>query len=246
MFHCNRITAILVIAVFASVHSASAQSDDVSLGDLARNLRKNQPPPRTVIDNDNLPAVMEQGENKRWHTGLHSPAESSILKIVNSSSPDVSCALSFDGQRDLAAESFHPEKVPETELSKLDGPAMIANDSLQVSVHNGSGWELREITVSLTLVQHRYDALNQLGGLRLMPATMSSTSGSEKRPDTTVLFHMKGTAAPSSTTLFQAPLGITVSPDQEWHWAIVQAKGIPPVSTSAPPTEPLTAIQAPN
>ncbi len=50
---------------------------------------------------------------------------------------------------------------------------------------------------------------------------------SEKQPDSTVLYHLKGSAAPSSTTVFHETLGTTLGQDQEWHWAIVQAKGVP-------------------
>jgi hypothetical protein len=44
----------------------------------------------------------------------------------------------------------------------------------------------------------------------------------------TVLYHLKGSAGPFSTALFKQAIGISLSSDQEWHWAIVQARGIPP------------------
>lgn len=49
-----------------------------------------------------------------------------------------------------------------------------------------------------------------------------------KRPDTAVLYRMRAAAAPFGVTVFAAPLNVEIGPDQEWHWAIVQAKGYPP------------------
>jgi hypothetical protein len=60
---------------------------------------------------------------------------------------------------------------------------------------------------------------------------------SEKHPDSTVLYHLNGSAAPSSTTVFHENLGVAPGQDQEWHWAIVQAKGVPsskPETAAAP------------
>ena len=54
----------------------------------------------------------------------------------------------------------------------------------------------------------------------------------QKQPDVTMLLHVKGSAAPSTTATFRTPLNFALFPDQEWHWAIVRAKGIPP---QAPP-----------
>jgi hypothetical protein len=54
----------------------------------------------------------------------------------------------------------------------------------------------------------------------------------QKQPDVTLLLRMKGSAAASTTATFRAPLNFALFPDQEWHWAIVKAKGIPP---QAPP-----------
>jgi hypothetical protein len=228
---------------------ALAQSDDMSLGDLARNLRKNQAPPRTVIDNDNLSDVMEQGENKRWTSSSSRPSvERAAIQLVSGASPDVTCALSFSGQRDLLGSTLHPESLPDTELGKLDGPATILGDSLQISIHNGSDWDVREITVGFTLVHRQEPAYREIDGFRLLPATLNNPMSTEKNREITVLYHMKGTAAPAATTLFQAPLNISVGPDQEWHWAIVRAKGIPPAKSSEPSPAPGPApvIEAPN
>ena len=50
----------------------------------------------------------------------------------------------------------------------------------------------------------------------------------QKQPDVTVLLRVKGSAPPSATALFRTQLNFALFPDQEWHWAIVRAKGVPP------------------
>ena len=45
------------------------------------------------------------------------------------------------------------DEIPRSELSKLDGPATLDGDSLQVSMHNGTSWELREIVIGLTIIR---------------------------------------------------------------------------------------------
>jgi hypothetical protein len=39
---------------------------------------------------------------------------------------------------------------------------------------------------------------------------------------------MRAAAPPFGVTVFAVPLNVEIGPDQEWHWAIVQAKGYPP------------------
>ncbi len=245
MLRLAHIAAILLASVAALTTLAVAQSEEISLGDLARTLRKNQLPPRAVIDNDNLSSVMEEGENKRWaSSSLRVGLDKAALQIVNASSPDVTCALSYSGQKDLLDDTSRPQSLPEDELNKLSGPATITGDSLQLTLHNGSNWDLREITIGFTLVHRPTDLLTQFDGLRLVPAAINIPV-LEKTSDTTVLYHLKGTAAPAATAVFQAPLNVSIGPDQDWHWAIVQAKGIPAVPQAAPaPTQPI--IQAPN
>ncbi len=143
------------------------------------------------------------------------------------SSPDVTCDLSFSGSAtSLLSDAYAPQELPAGELAKLDGPATISGDTLQVSVHNGTTWNIKEITVGLTILRDSGTDAAQSGSARLIPAAETTTLLSEKHPDVTVLYHLKGSAAPSSTTVFQETLSAALSHDQEWHWAIVQAKGI--------------------
>ena len=43
-----------------------------------------------------------------------------------------------------------------------------------------------------------------------------------------MIYRMRAAAPPSATTVFSTPLRLELAPDEEWHWAIVQAKGYPP------------------
>jgi hypothetical protein len=213
---------------------SQAQSSDPSLGDLARSLRKNQAPPRKVIDNDNLSEVMEAGVNKRWDiAGIHFSVGKNAIEMVNASSPDVTCALAYHGE---PVEGPRPENLPVEELVKIDGPATIVGDSIQVAVQNGTAWELREITVGLTLSRSAPPDASQLSGAKLLPATLSTPPSPERRSDVTILYHLKGKAEAMGAGLFRDQLKLPVPPDQDWHWAVVQAKGIRPAASTSPPT----------
>jgi hypothetical protein len=236
------IHAVAPLALALLLVAQLQAQEETSLGDLARSLRKVQTPPKTVIDNDNLAAVMEEGETKKW--ALVEPLRRDPIQMVRMGAPDVTCALAFSGQPDPLAE-LQPQSLPDAELAKLDGPATLVGDSLHVSVHNGSAWDLREITVSLTIVRQQdtpppplqYDAMNLVPTMvRSVPSADSSVAvSSEKLSDFTVLYHLKGTAAPSATVVLRETLTTPLAPEQEWHWAIVQAKGIPPVTNTPPP-----------
>ncbi|MGA9041234.1 MAG: hypothetical protein WB421_11915 [Terriglobales bacterium] len=216
--------------------AASAQSDDapVPLGDLARSLRKSkapEPAAPTVIDNDNLTQVMQQVETKRLD-GSPLFSIDSAGKDFKMTSPDGSCSLSFNANSTaLLSVPYVAQDMPESEIAKLDGPATIDGNSLQVAVYNGSAWNVKEITVGLTLVRHDDAAAEPFGPAKLIQASTGLTDPAppaEKHSDVTVLYHLKGSAAPSATIVFRSALDATLAPDQEWHWAIVQAKGVPP------------------
>jgi hypothetical protein len=214
---------------------ARAQSDDAPLGDIARSYRKSQAPPQTVIDNDNLPAVMEEGEDRKWKAAPPKPLPQPV-QLINMSSPNVTCALSFNANTpDLLANAPRPQRLPDGELAKLDGPAAINGNTLEVSLLNATAWDVREITVSLTLVHKKIpmSAAFLAGAVKLMPATVETSSNDRKEADTTFLYHLHGAAVPYSTAVFRETLERPVEPDEDWHWAIVQAKGMPPAVTPA-------------
>ncbi len=236
-------------AIFAAVLLGAftlpvcAQSDDpnnVSLGDLARSLREkkeaaNTPAPlKPVIDNDNLNAVMDDVASHRPSHSLSFSFDALGKKFQVSSSPDVTCSLSFNANATaLISDPYASRDLPADDLAKLDGPAIINGDTLEVSVHNGSGWSLKEITIGLTILRPGEGGEAYVGPARIITAAATPLPGStpppeEKRSDTTMLYRIKGAAAPDSTTVFREALSTPPTPDQEWHWAIVQAQGYPP------------------
>jgi hypothetical protein len=242
-FYLPLIAAILFIGSAAPV-CAQDYGDDVPLGDVARTLRRQAAPSETVIDNDNLSRVMEDVETRR-------AADPSLLFSLDPgsnsfhvSSPDVTCSLSFSANSSSLLSDPVTNELPRTELAKLDGPASIDGDTLQVTVHNGSSWELREVVVGLTIIRARDggSVASYHGNAKIIPAVAGTSipaqDSSQKQPDVTVLLHMKGSAAPSSTATFRTSLNFELFPDQEWHWAIVRAKGIPPETIPGVPGQP--------
>jgi len=227
-------SSLLLLLVSLSLPvGAVAQSDgnDISLGDLARSYRKSQgPAAHTLIDNDNLSQVMDEVQARKLAGGLLFSFDG-LGKSFQVSSPDGTCSLSFSAQAtSLLSTPFAARDLPDSELVKLEGPAIIDGDRLQVSVHNGSAWDLREITVAITILRPPDMTTADYGPAKLLPAAGESIVSTEKRPDMTVLYHLKAAAAPLTTTVFQGSLDATPSADQEWHWAIVQARGIAPAS----------------
>ena len=240
---------VLVVAMLAPL-PVSAQEDAPSLGDFARNLRKNkaqqqpQPPAdpahptpvrtlpaHTVIDNDNLTQVMEDAKRakpvKEDKTVFSIDSASNTVKV---SSPDVTCSLSFNARASsLLIKPVLIEDLPLTELVKLDGPGSIQDESLQLQVFNGTDWDLREITVGLTLERKPGQDAELAARARVIPAAQGMAPiAIERHSDVTLLYHLKAEAKPFSTTAFRESIGITPGPDEDWRWSIVEAKGIRP------------------
>src|ERR1700675_995949 len=92
------VVALCVLWTFA----ATAQDDESSLGDLARNFRKNKVGPHQdapIIDNDNLAQATEDAKNRKPRTEDKDKFVLSIdavAKTITASSPDVTCSLSFN------------------------------------------------------------------------------------------------------------------------------------------------------
>jgi hypothetical protein len=220
--------------------SAPAQDDpnDAPLGDVARNLRKK--PPAGVIDNDNLSQVMDQDRNKH--------AAGSALKFLMAgeaqgfhvSAPGVSCSLSFSANtKALLSSQYAQMDLPPSDVSKLVGPATIEGDALTVPVFNGTDWHVSEVDIALTVVKKSVPtdwsvSPPTTGGLSPMGSlAQESEVRPEKKPDVTVIYRMRAAAAPWTKTVFSAPLNLDIAPGDEWHWALVQAKGYPPQSYAA-------------
>jgi hypothetical protein len=244
------VAPVVLLAALLAPSTASAQDDPPSLGDLARNLRKNkdqdqaQPqldpahpapvhtlPAHTVIDNDNLAQVMEDAKNarpvKQDKTVFSIDPSGNTLKV---SSPDVTCSLSFNARASaLLIKPILVEDLPLTELVKLDGPGSIQDENLQLQVFNGTDWDLREITVGLTLERKPAENANAAVRARIIPAAQGMAPVAvERHSDVTLLYHLKADAKPFSTTSFRENIGITPGPDEDWRWSIVEARGIRP------------------
>ncbi len=148
---------VVLLGVLLPV-SGLAQSDgaEPSLGDLARSLRKGKPAvEHPVIDNENLHQVMDEVQNRKLNgNGSLLFSFDGAAKKFQVSSPDVTCDLSFSGSAtSLLSDAYAPQDLPEGELAKLDGPATISGDTLQIAVHNGTSWNIKEITVGLTILR---------------------------------------------------------------------------------------------
>jgi hypothetical protein len=223
-----------------------AQEDETPLGDVARSLRTKPQSSEAVIDNDNISKVMDDAESHHAFGSSMVFSFDSGGKNFKVSSPDVTCSLSFTAKTSsLFSDPLMMDELPRSELAKLEGPATIDGDLLQVSIHNGTSWELREVMIGLTIIRHpQTSAESYYSAARIVPAVAGSSEhpaqdSFEKQPDVTLLLKVKGSAAPTTTAIFRTSLNFALFPDQEWHWAIVKAKGVPPQT----PNEPLATQQ---
>jgi hypothetical protein len=233
----KRVSAILLVAAalgLGSVLPARAQSQDrgPSLGDIARALRAEKKAELPVITNENfshLPQLIRQTEQQALAAGLVPP-------VARRAEPEITCSLAFSAQSPSApaAHASIPQDLPSSLLAKLDGPAVISGDTLQVSIYNGSSWDVQEITVGITVVKRENQVALLAAPAQLLPASDAGPAPMLKKPDETFLYHLKGSAPPSSTTAFKQALGLNLGPNDEWHWAILQARGLPPASPAPP------------
>jgi hypothetical protein len=236
---------VALLCVLLCPTAASAQDDAPSLGDLARDVRKNklqQPQPPNpalpLIDNDNLAQVTDDAKKARPvkpdKTVFSIDPSGNTLKI---SSPDVTCSLSFNARASsLLIKPILIEDLPLTELLKIDGPGSIQDESLQLEVFNGTDWDIREITIGLTLERKPGENADVAARARVIPAAEGLAPVSvERRSDVTLLYHLKAEAKPFSTTAFHENIGITPGADEDWRWSIVEAKGIRPSQAQSAP-----------
>jgi len=225
---------------FSSV--AQDDSNEAPLGDVARTLRKKTPPSQDVIDNDNLSQVMDQVESNRGSGSALKILMSGENKGFQVSAPDVTCSLSFTANtKSLLSSQYAQMDLPQRDVVKLEGPATIEGDALTVSVFNGTDWHVSEVAVALTIVRKKEPGGRPVAfGSENPAATAAGVLGQEsevrpeKKPDVTVIYRMRAAAPPFATTVFSAPLNLELASGDEWHWAIVQAKGYPPQANAGP------------
>jgi hypothetical protein len=239
MRHSRYLRVFLLLLVVRVSLGAFAQTDPgVSLGDLARSLRQSKTPkpadPAEVIDNDNLTQVIDDVEHFR-QDGKPIFSFDNAGANFRMSSPDGTCSLSFNANATaLLSSPYVSQDLPPSELAKLDGPANIHGDTLEVSVYNASAWNVKEITVGLTIVRPRDAATAEHEAAKLLPVVAQDTvpdkdaPPSERRSDLTLLLHLKGSTAPLASSIYREKLDANLDDKQDWHWAIIGAKGIPP------------------
>lgn len=252
----SKVVMLILVGAFVLVRpgAVTAQDDEQSLGDVARNLRKNkaqqqeQRPPAPapgVIDNDNLAQTIEDAKKARPvvenKTVLSIDPSGNTLKVM---SPDATCSLSFNARvSSLIVKPVLVEDLPLDQLLKLDGPGSIQEDTLQLELFNGTEWELREVTIGLTLERKPGDTAEVAAGARVLPAVEAGTAPTvERRSDVTLLYHLKTETKAFSTATFRENIGITPGPEEDWRWSIVEAKGIRPAGAPWAPeslSEPL-------
>jgi len=236
----------------------NADPNDAPLGDVARTFRKKTPPSQSVIDDDNLSKVMEQAESRHESGSALRFLMASGSNGFHISAPDVTCSLAFTANvKSLLSNQYAQMELPAGEVLKLEGPATVEGDALIVALLNRTDWHVSEVAVALTVVkknQSRDASLSDqslsnrslsnqelpISGTgydapKLLPAVAGNLPQEdevrpEKKSDVTVIYRMRAAAPPSATTVFSAPLNMELAPDEEWHWAIVQARGYPPQS----------------
>ena len=247
MFRPNGIRLLLLMVLLAPLGASRATAQDdpdqMPLGDVARSLRKKAPPAKPVIDDDNLPQVMQQADS-------HDDAASRFRFLMSRdsqgfqvSAPDVTCSLAFTANvKSLLSSQYGQMDLPPTEMAKIEGKAVVEGDALTVPVFNGTQWHLSELAVAFTVVKKNRTGVvpwNQNEGISASSDSAPRLTGDtgadafqqvrpEKRPDVAVIYRMRAAALPWSNAVFSAPLKLELDPGEEWHWAIVQAKGYPP------------------
>jgi hypothetical protein len=237
-----------------------SQEEAPSLGEVARKARESKVSENSgssgqkVIDNDNFSAVLDQVEAARL-SGKPVFSIDPSGDAFRMTSPDGTCSLSFDAKAtSLISSSFVSSDLPQDDLVKLEGHAVIHDDVMEVSVHNGSPWELRELVIGVTVLQKLFKEEADLAEVKM--ATDPSWTG--KTPDSTAILHLRGSVAAGATGTFTALLGadssVSLNRNSDWHWALVSARGIPPAGSQAPQsaaalpsaTSSELAIQAPS
>ena len=211
-----------------SALKGQSEDGDPSLGDFARALRQGkQTQAGPEINNDNFSEMMRAADQQKpWDALKYSISSGGDSFQV--SAPDVTCNLSFNSRATaLLTDPFATSSLPDSEIAKLNGPARIDGDTFEISMYNGSDWTLREVTVALTIV-HPSPSTATYGSGKLIPASVTSTRyGAE-----TLRYHSavpyEGIGRIEQHHSISAVSAESVAPGDDWHWAIIDAKGMPP------------------
>ena len=228
-----RLALALLAVVLPACVLAQNDPNEVPLGDVARSLRKGTAPPKQVIDDDNFSQVMQQVESRKSVGSAMKFLTPDADEQLQPRKPDVTCSLSFSiNAKSMAPSQYVQRDMPAIDVGKLAGPATITADDLTVSIFNGTDWHVSELAVALTVIKK--DRPSEESLVEDAPRSaevqmlMTPEARPEKKSDTTVIYRMRAAAPPSATTVFSAPLKFNLDSGDEWHWAIVEAKGYPP------------------
>jgi hypothetical protein len=233
---------VLLLALCLPAFVCAQEDQPPSLGEVAREARKAKQPEnpsgsdQKVIDNDNFAAVLDQAEAARL-TGKPVFSIDPSGSAFRMTSPDGTCSLSFDAKATaLISSSFVSSDLPQDELPKLEGHALIHDDVVEISVHNGTRWELRELVIGVTVLQ--FQSAVQIDTSAVEPKMVSEPSWTGKQPDSTAIYHLRGSVSANASGTLSAVLGsesnVSISANADWHWALVSARGIPPASQGSP------------
>jgi hypothetical protein len=199
-----------------------------------------------VIDDDNLTEAMQKAESRQGFGSSLRFLMAGQGKGFQVSAPDVTCSLSFTANvKSLLSSQYAQMDLPAADVAKLEGQATIEGDALTVPVFNATDWHVSELAVALTVVRKVGKSSSAGESLKGVHGEATPAGGAteakppladdlllearpEKKPDVTLIYRIRAAAAPGERTVFSAPLEYDVAASDEWHWAIVQAKGYPP------------------
>src|SRR5215831_15241861 len=168
MFRFSGIRLMQVLALLAllgpQLATAQDDPDETPLGDVARNLRKKTPAAKPVIDDDNLPQVMQEADaHHEFGSGLRFLTSGS-QRGFHVEAPDVTCSLSFTANvKSLLSGQYAEMEVPPSQMSKIEGKAAVEGDALTIPVFNGTQWHLSELAIAFTVIRTGRGGIGQTG-----------------------------------------------------------------------------------
>jgi hypothetical protein len=258
-------SAVLMLAFAVS---ASAQvADELPLGDLARELRRQRggtilDGPRKIHNNESLKDDKHPGELDT-HPPLVEAAATGVSLDLNPRTAianEISCSCSYVA-RAFGDLTEVVEKLPADELVKLQGPAAYTDEMLAISLYNGTEWELRELLVRFEVIrpldgivpeqpeqreQFRETAAPVIQQQQVAPEEQEAPAvqHSASRPlyivELTRIYRAKGAAESYTIGQFRQEIGVKLQLGQDWRWTILEAKGVSP-KKPAESQSPLTA-----
>jgi hypothetical protein len=115
------------------------------------------------------------------------------------------------------------DELPPSEVAKLEGTCRLdTSGELRCDIYNGSGWDMSEVTVQITVKQPGGEVLLSRQYRLAKYFTLSdSYAARHTHPDPTKYLESL------KTSQFFGELGFALTPSQNWEWSFVSAIGIP-------------------